>query len=68
MKILVLIALILIFSSTECNHAFEDMYFVHEAINLPEGYKPIKVKTPYKPGPEWKIKNRNLKLKYWRIL
>jgi hypothetical protein len=35
-------------------------------IELPLGYKPIEIKTPYVEPPEWKIKNRTLIKKYWR--
>jgi len=60
-KILTLIALILIFRPSECNHALENLYFVNQAINIPEGYKPIYFNfTVPIPGI---IRNRNLKQK-----
>jgi hypothetical protein len=55
----ILIALFCVLSSTECNGIHSERYI----IELPQGYKPIEIKMPYKEPIPWKIRNRGLKQK-----
>jgi hypothetical protein len=55
----ILIALFCVFSSTECNGIHSELYI----IELPQGYEPIEIKTPWKESTPWKIRNRGLKQK-----
>ena len=58
----ILIALVLLLSIAEGSSIESELY----TIELPQGYKPIEIKTPYTEPVEWKIKNRTLIKKYWR--
>jgi len=62
MKKLILIALICLFSANEGN-GIDSEHFI---IELPQGYEPVEIKTPYKESTPWKIRNRGLLKKYWR--
>jgi hypothetical protein len=58
----ILIALFCVLSSTECNGIHSERYI----IELPQGYEPIEIKTPYKESTKWIIIDRKLKTKYWK--
>jgi|GEM_PF-2216482 hypothetical protein len=61
MKKSILIALFCFLSVTECNGIHSERFI----IELPQGYKPIEIKTPWKESKPWILRNRNLIKKYW---
>ena len=59
MKILALIALFCLLSHTECNGVDSERYIVE----IPRGYSPIEVRTPWEEPTPWIIRKRSLKQK-----
>lgn len=55
----ILIALFCVLSPIECNGIQSERYI----IEMPQGYKPIEIKTPYETMTPWKIRKRGLKQK-----